>query len=270
MSKKKKVKAPVYEEWSGNEYTDRARDDVGTYGDWVNNNWQNYLDADLDQAYARQQGIADKAYNTMWDDMLANQRRQNNQLAAANYNRFGSLGNTSSNYNQELFNRQQNDLASRLSSQEYQMLDNLVNSDYNRRTNSFNNIYNMYNNAGSLINQLDRDNWNLRNRNKEAQYVADVQNAQNKGSFGSALVNGLLGAGTGFIKGGPVGAITGGLTGGLSGALGYDYGGGLGSTIGQGMYNYSQSNPTSWLANTYTNGLFKNKNNINAIAGKLT
>lgn len=257
MSKKKKVKAPVYEEWSGNEYIDRARDDVGTYGDWVNNNWQNYLDADLDQAYARQQGIADKAYNTMWDDMLANQRRQNNQLAAANYNRFGSLGNTSSNYNQELFNRQQNDLASRLSSQEYQMLDNLVNSDYNRRTNSFNNIYNMYNNAGSLINQLDQANWNLRNTNKEAQYVADVQNAQNKGGWGNALLGGLTGAATGLFTGGPVGAVAGALGGATLGGLGYqNSSGGFGSLAGQGLYNIGNPSNNQAPTNKFGNYIY--------------
>lgn len=250
MSKKKKVKAPVYEQWAGNEYTDRARDDVGTYGDWIGNNWQNYLDADLEQAYARQQGIADKAYSTMWDDTLANQRRQNNQLAAANYNRFGSLGNTSSIYNQELFNRQQNDLASRLASEQYQMLDNLVNSDYNRRTNSFNNIYNMYNNAGKLINSLDNANWDIRNNNIEAKYVADVQNAQNNGGWFGGLTGAATGALGGLVTAGPWGALAGGLAGGLSGALGSGTAGsyGIGNTLGQGLYNYSYNNPTSWLS----------------------
>lgn len=265
MAKKKKVQAPTYQAFKGNEWTDRARQQVGTYGDWINSNWQDYLDADLDKAYERQQGIADKAYSTMWNDMLANQRKQNNQLAAANYNRFGSLNNTSSNYLQDIYNRQQNDLASRVASQQYQMLDNLVNSDYQRRANTFGNIYGMYNNAGQTIYNLDKGITDTANKNAEAQYVAAVQNANRGGGFGDALLGGLSGAATGFLKGGPVGAIAGGLGGATLGGFGYlNSAGQLGNVAGEGLLNYATSNPSSRLFTSPLGvniSLFNNKNN---------
>lgn len=252
---KKKVSAPEYQEWSGNEYTDRARKDVGTYGDWVSQNWQ-----DLSKTYTPEDlsNIAQKAYQTTWDDYLADYRRQANAIAGQNYNRFGGLGSSPSMYTQDMYNKQENDLASRLGSQMYSMADQLAGNQMNRNLASLNQVYGMYNNAGNLINALDEKNWNIRNQNIEAKYLADLQNANSGGwSWG----NMLSGAGSGAMAGasaGPWGALAGGILGAVGGGLsGYSNASGdqaskLGGSFGSGIGELNK-----WSLNTKGKGLFQ-------------
>jgi len=239
----KKVKAPVYQEWQGNEYTDRARQNVGTYGDWVGGNWQSLVKAPTAQDFT---GIVNKAYNTTWDDFLQDYNTQANAIASRNYNRFGGLGSTPSMYTQDMLNKQENDLASRLGSQMYQMADQLAGNQFNRNLTSLGTVYGMYNDAGNTINDLDKNNWQIRNRNIEAQYVADAQNAQNRFNLGNALTSGIGGALTGLASGGVPGAILGGVGGLATGALSGQNTGAIGT-----MFN-SQSPAVQWLGNINT------------------
>lgn len=240
---KKKVKAPVYQEWQGNEYTDRARQNVGTYGDWVGNNWQSLVKAPTAQDFT---GIVNKAYNTTWDDFLQDYNTQANAIASRNYNRFGGLGSTPSMYTQDMLNKQENDLASRLGSQMYQMADQLAGNQFNRNLTSLGTVYDMYNDAGNTINDLDKNNWQIRNRNIEAKYVADAQNARNRFNLGNTLASGIGGALTGLASGGVPGAILGGVGGLATGALSGQNTGAIGT-----MFN-SQSPAVQWLGNINT------------------
>lgn len=215
--KKKKVEAPVYEQWAGNEYTDRAREGIGTYGNWIDANWepltQTYTPEDMKE-------IAQRAYDTSMNDFLGNYNKQANAIAARNYNRFGGLGSTPSLYTTDMLNKQANDEAARLASQMYSLSDQLANNQMNRNLSSLGTVYNMYNNAGNIATGLDMDNWKIRNQNIDAKYAADVQNA-NRGGF--SLGNMLSGAASGAIKGGSIGggwgALAGGVLGGVTGGL---------------------------------------------------
>jgi hypothetical protein len=215
--KKKKVEAPVYEQWAGNEYTDRAREGIGTYGNWIDANWepltQTYTPEDMKE-------IAQRAYDTSMNDFLGNYNKQANAIAARNYNRFGGLGSTPSLYTTDMLNKQANDEAARLASQMYSLSDQLANNQMNRNLSSLGTVYNMYNNAGNIATGLDLDNWKIRNNNIEAKYAADVQNA-NRGGF--SLGNMLSGAASGAAQGGSIGggwgALAGGVLGGVTGGL---------------------------------------------------
>lgn len=217
MGKKKKVKAPVYEQWSGNEYTDRARQNVGTYGDWINQNWENLVTAPTAEDFS---DIVNKAYSTTWNDYLDQYNRNANAMAAQNYNRFGGLGSTPSLETQDQWTKQQNDLAARLGSNMYSIADQLAGNQYNRQLQSLGTVQGLYDTAGNLITSLDEKNWNIRNQNKEAQYLADVQNANRGGwSWGNMLSGAASGAASGASKGGWWGALAGGVLGGVGGGL---------------------------------------------------
>lgn len=239
--KKKKVQAPVYEEWSGNEYTDRAREGIGTYGDWVDNNWERLTTAPTAQDFT---DIVNKGYNTIWNDYnrsaIENIKKQNQ----ANYNRFGNMGSSGAMYGNDTLNRNLNDLASRIYSNMYGMADELAGNQFNRNLTSLGTVYGMYNDAGKIATELDNQNWDIRNQNIAAKYAADVQNANRGGGFnlGNALSGAASGAAMGS-KAGPWGAIIGGVAG---GALGGFSGSGdqasqLGSSIG-GIYNSVRGN----------------------------
>ena len=215
--KKKKVEAPVYEQWAGNEYTDRAREGIGTYGNWIDANWepltQTYTPEDMKE-------IAQRAYDTSMNDFLGNYNKQANAIAARNYNRFGGLGSTPSLYTTDMLNKQANDEAARLASQMYSLSDQLANNQMNRNLSSLGTVYNMYNNAGNIATGLDMDNWKIRNQNIDAKYAADVQNANRGGfSLGNMLSGAASGAATGASVGGPWGALAGGVLGGVTGGL---------------------------------------------------
>lgn len=259
MSKKKKVKAPVYEEFQGNEYTDRERENVGTYGDWVNQNWKSLATAPTAEDFS---DIVNKAYNTTWNDYLEQYNKQANALASRNYNRFGGLGSTPSLYTEDMLNKQYNDLASRLSSQMYMNADQLAGNQFNRNLTSLGTVQGLYDSAGNNItNLVDIPNWQIRNTNKQAKYVADVQNAQNSGfNWGNSLLSGGTGAVTGFINGGPAGAIAGGLGGLVTGGFSNQNTGGIGTLA------TPDSAGISWLNNKLTN----NTNNIANISTPTT
>ena len=240
---KKKVKAPVYEQWAGNEYTDRARQNVGTYGDWVNSNWEN-----LTRTYSPEDmtDLAKKAYQTTLDDFSQEYNKQANAIASRNYNRFGGLGSTPSLYTQDMFNKQMNDYNARLMSQMYGMADQLANNQMNRNLTSLGTVYGMYNDAGNIINALDQANWNIRNQNIANDVAAYNYNKANSGfNFGNALsglASGITGgAMVGGLPGGIVGGVLGGISGGFSGASG-DQVAQLGNTLGN-----IGGNTTNWL-----------------------
>lgn len=266
MGSKKKVSAPKYEEFQDNDYITRERANIGTYGDWLNENALDYFGANSSLNRDIYNTQAANAYNTMWNDALANYRKANNQLASANYNRFGGLGSTGARYNQELLNRQQNDLASRLASQEYQMAEGLYQQELANRFNAANQIYNMYNNAGQQATAVDQANWNIRNTNKAAQYAADIQNADSGFRWGNVLSGAISGAGTGASVGGPWGALIGGVAGAGMGALS-NYTGDSASQSGSALSKnlVTGIGGTKWGSNLLK---LNNKNNVLAIAGK--
>lgn len=239
---KKSVKAPELKQWEGNAYTNQLEQDLGGYHDWVQNNWQ---DAVASPNYQDYTDYAKGIYDTQWNDFLNNYKTTSNQLASRNYNRFGGLNTTPALYTQDMYNRQMNDLANRLSSQTLADAFGMANTDYANRMNSLNAVNQLYNYAGNYVTRnKDIPNWNILNQNEVNRVNAENANNQNSGFLGTALgtVGGALG---GFAMGGPAGAIAGGLGGLASGLSGNNLGTsfGVGSTIG----NYGMQNPTSGL-----------------------
>lgn len=222
MAKKKKVKPIQYSMFQDNDYIKRLRDNVNTYGDWLDANALDYFGANSSLNRDIYNTQAANAYNTMWNDTLANYRKANNQLSAANYNRFGGLGSTGSKYNQELFNRQQNDLMNRLASQEYQMAEGLYQQELANRFNAANAVYQMFNNAGNTTTKIDLENWNTQKANEANRVQAENYNNANKATWADYLKNTISGAGQGAAMGAQTGnpwvALAGGIAGGVAGA----------------------------------------------------
>ena len=260
--KKKKVKAPTYEQLADTEYITGLRQDLPTYRDQYN-----YMLGQLDVTSPEvQQAFQDKANEytqAQWSDFNRNALANYKAMNQANRNRFGNLGSSGAMYGADSYNRQLNDLASRIAGQTAGQYENLMNNYYNQKYNTAQMYGNAYSGAGSTLQNNDIANWQVRNRNIEAKYLADVQNA-NRGGFN--LGNMLSGAASGAAAGsagGWVGALAGGVLGGLGGAFSGsgDQASQLGASIG-GIYptasNWSsQSQPN---LNTQANIVLNNSN----------
>jgi len=228
MSKKKKVKAPVYEQFQDNEYISGLRQDLPQYRDLTNKLLYS-LDVTSPEVQQQMQNVANDYTQSMWNDLSRQYLQDYNALNQRNYNRFGSLGSTGALYGQESLQRDYNDQAARLASATASQYQNLMNNYYNQKLQSFGAAAGLYDTAGANTTNIDLSNWNIRNKNIEAQYVADIQNAQRNNWLGGALSGAVSGAGTGFASGGPWGALIGGVAGAGLGA----YAGSQGANIGQ-------------------------------------
>lgn len=246
--KKKKVKAPVYEEFKDNEYISGLRQDIPEYRDYANNLLYS-LDVTSPETQQKYQDIANQYTQSMWDDLNRGYLQNYNTMNQRNYNRFGSLGSTGALYGQETMQRDYNDAASRLASQTANAYQNLINNYYNQKLNSYNAANNAYTNAGNNITAIDQANWQLRNQNIAAKYVADTQNAQAQNPIIRTIVGAANGAQAGAQSGGGWwGALAGAAIGGTGAAL---------DTSGK---EYTLNNPMSNLK-----GLFGNKSSGNNI-----
>lgn len=219
LKKKAKVKPIEYKTWGGNEYTDRARQNVGTYGDWVDSNWENAVTAPkIEDYYDYVKQVNEPAMN----DFLQSYNTQANKIASRNYNRFGGLTNTPALYTQDIYNKQMNDLATRKASQMLQDAYGMKNTDWSNNLTALNQVLGMYENAGKTINSMDLGNWAIENQNIANATNAENYNNANKSSFMDYFANIIGGSSTGAMQGfqatgSPWGAIGGGIAGSLGG-----------------------------------------------------
>lgn len=239
MSKKKKVQAPVYEQLADTDYITGLREDLPTYREGTNR-YLSQLDVLSPEVQQKYQDLANDYTQSQWSDFNRNALANYKAMNQANYNRFGSMGTSGAMYGNDTYNRQLNDLSSRIAGQTAAQYQNLINNYYNQKLNTLNAYNTMYGNAGQTLQNNDISNWNIRNRNIEAKYVADLQNAQNKQGFniGNMLSGAMQGARMGSAAG-PWGAVIGGVAGGALGGFS-DYlgtseqqSGYLGGTLGQ-------------------------------------
>lgn len=248
MGKKKKVSAPVYEEMQDTPYITGLREDLPTYRDQYN-----YMLGQLDVTSPEvQKAFQDKANEytqAQWNDFNRNALANYKAMNQANYNRFGNLGSSGAMYGNDTFNRQLNDLATRIAGQTAGQYQNLINNYYNQKLNTLNAYNTAYGNAGQTTYGHDQNNWNIRNRNIEAKYVADVQNANRGGgwNFGNMISGAASGAATGASVGGGWGALAGGLLGGVTGGLSGDNTSGMqAAQLGSNLGGYAGQG-TNWL-----------------------
>lgn len=260
MSKKKTVEAPVYEQLADTDYIKGLREDLPTYREGYNT-YLKSLDVLSPEVQQQYQDLANQYTQSQWNDFNRNALANYKAMNQANRNRYGSLGSSGAMYGTDTYNRQLNDLASRISSNTAGQYQNLINNYYNQKLNTLNAYNNAYGNAGNIVQGNDISNWDIRNKNIEAKYVADVQNAQNSGgwNFGNMLSGAASGAAAGGMSGGWVGALAGGVLGGVSGGLSGNASGNQAAQMGSGFGNLGGS--IGNFLNTKQGGILYGKTN---------
>ena len=239
--RKKKVKAPVYKTLEDTDYIKGLRNSLADYKLAADTAYNKL--ASMDDAYYKQ--LAEQANAYAWDEWNRNARKLMNQNYQRNYNRFGSLGTTGAQYNQESLTRDINNAASQIASNTASTADNYFTNAYNRNLQTAGALGNRYNNTGNTLQTNDWKNLEIQNNNIEAKYLADVQNAKSGWSW-SGMINGAAnGAGAGASVGGPWGALAGGVLGAVGGGLGGDSqaASNMGQLAGQG---------TNWLKSKWS------------------
>ena len=234
--RKKKVKAPVYKTLEDTDYIKGLRNSLADYKLAADTAYNKL--ASMDDAYYKQ--LAEQANAYAWDEWNRNARKLMNQNYQRNYNRFGSLGTTGAQYNQESLTRDINNAASQIASNTAQTADNYFTNAYNRNLQIAGALDNRYNNTGNTLQANDWQNLSIQNGNIEAKYLADLQNAKNGWSWSGMIKGAANGAGAGASVGGPWGALAGGVLGAVGGGLGGDSqsASNMGQLAGQG---------TNWL-----------------------
>lgn len=209
--------APVREQ---TEWEKRAGENVGTYGDWIGNNWESSVTSPkLEDYYDYAETINKPAMN----DFLQSYNTQANKIAARNYNRFGGLNSTPALYTQDMLNTQMNKLSTELAAQELRDAVTMKNTDWNNQLTALNQVLGMYNQAGALDYGYNKEKYNTEVGNLYNQYQADEYNKQNKSSAMDYISNILSGSTSGAMQGwqstgSPWGALGGAIAGGLGGA----------------------------------------------------
>ena len=215
---KKKVKAPVYKTLEDTDYIKGLRNSLADYKLAADTAYNKL--ASMDDAYYKQ--LAEQANAYAWDEWNRNARKLMNQNYQRNYNRFGSLGTTGAQYNQESLTRDINNAASQIASNTAQTADNYFTNAYNRNLQTAGALNNRYMNTGNTLQANDWQNLAIQNGNIEAKYLADVQNAKSRFNLGGMISGAANGAGAGASIGGPWGALAGGVIGAVGGGLGSD------------------------------------------------
>ena len=169
----------MYDERAENAYNTSNREMTGNLGSWLLDNYKTVGQVSPEQEL-KYQDISDKAMEAAWSDYDRELGKSQSVANSRAYNRFGSLTNTPSLYDQESFARQANQGAVDLAGNTAQYYNNLVNQDINKQLQAWKNYSNMYNKSGEDITVLDAYNWNIRNQNKDRAYTNDVEKFKNK------------------------------------------------------------------------------------------
>lgn len=210
----KTVARPMYEEFADTPYITHSRDMEGTAYDYLNNAIEN-LNRFNEQQY---QAVADAYTQAQWNDLNRDYQQAVNANAARERNRLGTYGASSSLYNTENLQRNYNDMASKIAAQTAAQYQNLINNEYNRRLQNLNTYNNLWTDSGNRTYKHDYGNWQIRNINKDRQWLNEVDEKNNTGW------NAIANVGKGIVQGissgsslGPYGAIAGGILGGIGG-----------------------------------------------------
>ena len=215
---KKKVKAPVYKTLEDTDYIKGLRNSLADYKLAADTAYDKL--ASMDDAYYKQ--LAEQANAYAWDEWNRNARKLMNQNYQRNYNRFGSLGTTGAQYNQESLTRDINNEASQIASNTASTADDYFTNAYDRNLQTADALDNRYYDTGKMLQINDWKNLEIQNNNIEAKYLTDVQNAKSGFNLGGMISGAASGAGAGASIGGPWGALAGGVLGALGGGLGGD------------------------------------------------
>lgn len=213
----KTVERPMYEELADTPWITRNRElNDYSYNNMLNalDNLNRFTDRDLNQY----QTVADQYTQSMWNDLNRGYQQAVNNNIVREQNRLGTTGASSSLYNTNTLQNNYNDQAARLASQTASQYQNLINNEYNRRLSNTNLYNSLFNTSGNITQSNDIANWQIRNTNKDRQWLNDVDENNNTGWNWFANVN--KGALEGFSEGMKTGNPWVGLGGAIAGSVG--------------------------------------------------
>ena len=218
MTKKKTPKLPMYEEFQDTPWITRNRE--------LNTQTYDLYSQGLEDLGRQNQdyyeGQASKAMQSAWGDYNRNYQKAVNQNLARNYGRTGSTASTSGGYVTDSLQRQYNDAAARLASQQAQLQDQFINSALSRDLSKLNQYSTAFNNSGAITQDVDKFNYDIRQQNKDRQWQNDVMKQREKTDIFKILsdagASGFKGFTTGMQTGNPWAAIGGAIGGSVSGA----------------------------------------------------
>lgn len=250
----KTVERPMYEELADTPWITRNRElNDYSYNNMLNalNNLNRFTDRDLNQY----QTVADQYTQSMWNDLNRGYQQAVNNNIAREKNRLGTTGASSGLYNTNTLQNNYNDQAARLASQTASQYQNLINNEYNRRLSNTNLYNSLFNTSGNITQSNDIANWQIRNTNKDRQWLNDVDENNNTGWNWFANIN--KGALEGFSEGMKTGNPWVGLGGAIAGSVGAS---GTNQNTGNSSVN---SNSSLWsnLGNQLSN--WWNTRNVN-------
>lgn len=218
MTKKKVPQRPLYDMYEDTPWISRNRELNAQSYDLFKNALTDL--GQQDQQYY--EGLASRAMDSAYNDLNRNYQNAVNQNLARNYGRFGTTASTSGGYVTDSLQRQYNDMATRLASQQAQTQEQFINSALNRDLSKLQAYYTPFTNSGKITEAVDLKNYETAQNNKDRQWQNDIIRQQNKTDPFQLLSNsaaaGFKGFTQGMSTGNPWAAIGGGIGGAVSGA----------------------------------------------------
>lgn len=241
---KKPVSRPMYEELEDTSWITGLRGigDAGNQGILDNYNSVNVFD---DITRADLEGRVNAIYNRTLNDFDRDYRETMNKTLARDYGRFGTTNATPALYNRDIYNLQQQRKLADLEYNRAATYDDFLNSELNRRYATMN-MFKTMSDMGAIPYQQDVANWQVRNTNKDRQWMNDVDARNSKQSTIGNVVKFVPTA---------IGAVAGTILGGntLAGAaIGSALGGAASNLVTGGQQTYGSP---YWSSNDATSSL---------------
>lgn len=178
FSTKKKPKVPMYQEMQDTPWITRNRDLNTMTWDNINRDL-NRVNVFDDATKQQLNSVVDNWYNRSLSDFDRSYNQAMAKTLARDYNRFGTTGNANSLLSRDYQNLMSQRALADLASNRSDRYNNLIQQELGNRYKWLDTNYNYFTNSGNVIQDLDKMNWELRNRNLDRQYANDVQKYNN-------------------------------------------------------------------------------------------
>lgn len=227
----------MYEEMEDTSWITGLRQigDAGNQGILDNYSKVNVFD---DTTRADLEGRVNAIYNRTLNDFDRDYTNTMNKTLARDYGRFGTTNATPALYNRDTYNLQQQRKLADLQYQKAATYDTFLNNELQRRYNTLN-MFKGMSDMGVTPYQLDLANWQIRNNNKDRQWMNDIDARNASNALWSNIVTMIptaIGAGVGGYFGGPQGAQAGAAS---------------GKALGEGISGIAFGGQQSYGNNTY-------------------
>lgn len=215
MSKKKMPTMPLADLYNDSPWISRNRELNAQSYDLFKNALTDL--GQQDQQYY--EGLASRAMDSAYNDLNRNYQNAVNQNLARNYGRTGSTASTSGGYITDSLQRQYNDMATRMASQQAQLQDQFINSGLNRDLSKLQSYYAPFTNSGLVTEQVDQMNYRTTQDNKYRQWQNDIIRQRNKTDPFQMISNSAASGFKGFTQGASTGNLGAAIGGGIGGAI---------------------------------------------------